>query len=104
MSTGSISILTAPTHAPVRKSGFRFELAVPDDNAELLRFSRNAEMPGAIRFSFDRSPDYLGALCVEAGNRKCSSAAKRRPGAWWPSAIVQSSRCSSTASPRPLAI
>jgi hypothetical protein len=65
MSTGSISILTAPTHAPVRKSGFRFELAVPDDNAELLRFSRNAEMPGAIRFSFDRSPDYLGALCVE---------------------------------------
>ena len=29
------------------------------------RFSREAEMPGAIRFSFDRTPDYLAALCVE---------------------------------------
>ena len=65
MSTVSISSLTAPTHAPVRTSRFRFELATPDDNAALLRFSRNAEMPGAIRFSFDRNPDYLGALCVE---------------------------------------
>jgi hypothetical protein len=65
MSTGSISTLIAPTHAPVRTSRFRFELATPDDNAELLRFSRSAEMPGAIRFSFDRNPDYLGALCVE---------------------------------------
>ena len=30
MSTGSISTLTAPAHAPVRTSGFRFELATPD--------------------------------------------------------------------------
>jgi hypothetical protein len=65
MSTASVSTFTAPIHAPVRTSRFRFELATPDDNSELLRFSRNAEMPGAIRFSFDRNPDYLGALCVE---------------------------------------
>ena len=65
MSTGSISTLTARTRAPGRASRFRFELAAPDDNAELLRLCRNAEMPGAIRFVFDRSPDYLGALCVE---------------------------------------
>ena len=65
MTIGSTSTLSVPAHAPVRTSGFRFELATPDDNAELLRFSRDAEMPGAIRFSFDRSPDYLGALCVE---------------------------------------
>ena len=65
MSTGGISTFSALMRAPVRSSGFRFDLATPADNAELLRFSRNAEMPGAIHFSFDRSPDYLEALCVE---------------------------------------
>jgi hypothetical protein len=44
---------------------FRFGLAKPEDNAELLQFSVRAEMPGAIRFSFDRSPSYLAALHVE---------------------------------------
>ena len=81
MSTGSISTLIAPTHAPVRTSRFRFELATPDDNAELLRFSRSAEMPGAIRFSFDRNPDYLGALCVEGRQPEalvCREAQNRR--------------------------
>jgi hypothetical protein len=44
---------------------FRFGLATPEDNRELLQFSLDAAMPGAIRFSFDRTPDYLAALCVE---------------------------------------
>lgn len=44
---------------------FSFDLAKPEDNAELLEFSARAEMPGAIRFSFDRSPNYLAALRVE---------------------------------------
>ena len=44
---------------------FRFELATPTDNEDLLRFSACAEMTGAIRFSFDRSPDYFAALRVE---------------------------------------
>jgi hypothetical protein len=51
--------------ASVRTTSFRFDLATSADNEELQIFSRSAEMPGAIRFSFDRSPDYLGALCVE---------------------------------------
>jgi len=44
---------------------YRFGLAKPEDNAELLQFSAGAEMLGAIRFSFDRSPNYLAALRVE---------------------------------------
>ena len=69
MTAGAISAapLALPVHndKPVCAAGFRFELAAPADNEELLRFSRDVEMPGAIRFSFDRSPDYLGALRVE---------------------------------------
>ena len=48
-----------------RAARFRFGLATPEDNRELLQFSLDAAMPGAIRFSFDRAPDYLAALCVE---------------------------------------
>lgn len=48
-----------------RAATLRFDLATPQDNPELQRFSRDAEMPGSIRFSFDRTPDYLAALCVE---------------------------------------
>lgn len=44
---------------------FRFDVATPADNSELLQFSAQAEMSGAIRFSFDRSPDYFAALRVE---------------------------------------
>jgi len=44
---------------------FRFNLATPDDNDDLLKFSTQMEMSGAIRFSFDRSPDYFNALRVE---------------------------------------
>jgi hypothetical protein len=44
---------------------FRFEVATPADNAELLEFGAQAEMSGAIRLSFDRSPDYFAALRVE---------------------------------------
>lgn len=47
---------------------FRFGLATPQDNQELLQFSHDAAMPGAIRFSFDRALDYLAALCVEGRN------------------------------------
>jgi hypothetical protein len=65
MSTGITCALRTPMVAPVRTTNFRFELATPADNEELQRFSRSAEMPGSIHFSFDRSPDYLGALCVE---------------------------------------
>jgi hypothetical protein len=65
MSTGSIFALPTPREAPVRTTSFRFDLATSADNEELQTFSRDVEMPGAIRFSFDRSPDYLDALCVE---------------------------------------
>jgi hypothetical protein len=44
---------------------FSFELATPADNEDLLRFAAQADMPGAIQFSLDRSPDYLAALRVE---------------------------------------
>ncbi len=44
---------------------FDFNVASPAENAELLQFSTSADMPGAIRFSFDRSPDYFAALRVE---------------------------------------
>ena len=44
---------------------FRFDIATPADNEDLLQFSAQAEMSGAIRFSFDRSPDYFTALRVE---------------------------------------
>ena len=65
------SVLAAQAGLPVvaqasdRSARFRFELATPRDNQELQRFSLEAAMPGAIRFSFDRAPDYLAALCVE---------------------------------------
>lgn len=49
----------------LRATRLRFDLATPQDNPELQRFSRDADMPGAIRFGFDRTPDYLAALCVE---------------------------------------
>jgi hypothetical protein len=49
----------------IHAGNFRFGLAKPEDNTELLEFSAKADMPGAIRFSFDRSPDYLAALHVE---------------------------------------
>ena len=54
-----------PSQNAARAARFRFDLAGPEDNAELERFGREAGMPGAIRFSFDRKPDYLAALCVE---------------------------------------
>jgi hypothetical protein len=44
---------------------FNFDLATPADNEDLLQFGAHAEMSGAIRFSFDRSPDYFTALRVE---------------------------------------
>ena len=40
-------------------------MATPTANAELLQFTAAAEMPGAIRFAFDRAPDYFAALRVE---------------------------------------
>jgi hypothetical protein len=51
--------------AAKRAAHFHFELATPRDNLELQQFSLEAAMPGAIRFCFDRTPDYLAALCVE---------------------------------------
>ncbi|MBK8478394.1 MAG: hypothetical protein IPL39_19540 [Opitutaceae bacterium] len=56
---------TLPANTTVGASGFRFSLATDADNAELLAFSRTAEMPGALRIAFDRGPDYLESLCVE---------------------------------------
>jgi hypothetical protein len=64
MTAGCIGI--APSRLnPAAGSRFRFDLATPADNAELLAFSAQAEMSGAIRLSFDRSPDYFAALRVE---------------------------------------
>jgi hypothetical protein len=65
VNAASITVLPVAEQAPVRTGAFRFDLATSADNEDLLRFSRNVEMPGAIRFAFDRAPDYLGALCVE---------------------------------------
>jgi hypothetical protein len=71
----SDNILTAPVNladhfqSAVSTAKFRFSLARPEDNAELLEFSAKADMPGAIRFSLDRSPDYFAALGVEG---RCS--------------------------------
>jgi len=48
---------------------FRFDVATPADNAELLQFSSQTEMSGAVRLSFDRSPDYFAALRVEGRHR-----------------------------------
>ena len=53
------------SQSAVIAGNFRFGLAKPEDNTELLDFSAKTDMPGAIRFSFDRSPDYLAALRVE---------------------------------------
>jgi hypothetical protein len=69
MNAGTIPVVLAGRDVfPQTAAGtgnFRFELAGPEDNPELLQFSRSAEMPGPIRLSFDRSPDYLAALRVE---------------------------------------
>ena len=51
--------------APDRARRLAFGLATAQDNEELRRFGLEAAMPGPIRFSFDRTPDYLGALRVE---------------------------------------
>ena len=53
------------SQSAVNAGNFRFGLARREDNTELLEFSAKTDMPGAIRFSFDRSPDYLAALHVE---------------------------------------
>lgn len=65
MSTDCIAARPGRFLSAVNDSRFHFDLATPADNGELLQFSAQAEMPGAIRFSFDRSPDYLAALRVE---------------------------------------
>lgn len=53
------------TPTSVRNGSFRFEVASPADELALRTFSRSVDMPGAVRFSFEREPDYFGALCVE---------------------------------------
>jgi hypothetical protein len=55
----------SPRRTPPEDAAFRFALASPADNAELLQFSRAAEMPGALRVVLDRTPDYFDALRVE---------------------------------------
>ena len=49
----------------VRNSTFHFDVATPADEPALRAFGRSVDMPGAVRFSFEREPDYFGALCVE---------------------------------------
>ena len=49
----------------VRNSSFHFDVATPADEPALREFGRSVDMPGAVRFSFEREPDYFGALCVE---------------------------------------
>jgi len=68
--SASEALLEASEETPVSPGGFRFDFAAPQDNAELLQFSAQVEMPGAIRFWFDRSPDYLAALQVEGRQTK----------------------------------
>ena len=53
------------TPASGRNGSYRFEVASPADEPALRAFSRSVDMPGAVRFSFEREPDYFGALCVE---------------------------------------
>lgn len=65
MSTDCIATRPGRFQSAVNASRFPIDLATPADNGELLQFSALAEMPGAIRFSFDRAPDYLAALHVE---------------------------------------
>lgn len=69
MTANSVSAIHAelsiPEHASAHATRYLFDLATQEDNLELQQFGCEAEMPGAIRFSFDRSPDYLAALCVE---------------------------------------
>jgi hypothetical protein len=57
--------MNTPGGRPRSQEALHFSLATPQDNAELQLFSRHAEMPGAIRFCFDRTPNYLDALRVE---------------------------------------
>lgn len=51
--------------SPRLAATYRFALAEPADNDDLLRFGRNAEMPGAMRIHLDRAPDYFAALRAE---------------------------------------
>lgn len=53
------------TPTSIRNGSFRFEVATSADEPALRSFSRSVDMPGAVRFSFEREPDYFGALCVE---------------------------------------
>jgi hypothetical protein len=50
---------------PVRTGRFHFDLATATDESALREFARGMEMPGAIRFVFEREPDYFDALRVE---------------------------------------
>ena len=50
---------------------YRFDLATPADNKDLLQFSAHAEMTGAIRFSFDRSFQLLYASTHNGAPTEC---------------------------------
>jgi hypothetical protein len=65
MSAECIAAVPCRIDSTAEDHRFRFGLATPADNEDLLKFSAQAEMSGAIRFSFDRSPDYFAALRVE---------------------------------------
>lgn len=65
MSIAGVAAMPSRVQAAAADSRFRFAVATPADNEELLEFSAQAEMSGLIRFSFDRSPDYFAALRVE---------------------------------------
>jgi len=64
ISTPLVGQSAFPRASPVT-GGFRFALAGPEDNTELQRFARAAEMPGTLRLCFERATDYLDALRVE---------------------------------------
>ncbi len=65
MSVECVAALPDRIDSAAENRRFRFDLATPADNEDLLKFSTQADMSGAIRFSFDRSPDYFAALRVE---------------------------------------
>lgn len=48
-----------------RTSRFQFELATPDDDAQLCRLFRAVTMEGSVPLRFGREPSFFGALCVE---------------------------------------
>jgi len=54
-----------PVMSQICAGRFRFERATSADESMLRKFARRMEMPGAIRFVFEREPDYFQALCVE---------------------------------------